>query len=529
MSEPVQKGSVISWFAANPVAANLLMLLVILLGVSTVSSLRKEAFPAMEPDSISISVSYDSGSASQSEEGLTIKIEDALEDVIGIKTLTSTSTGSGTTVTVQKQSDYNLDVLLRDVKAKVDAISNFPADADKPVIEKAQRESDAIRLQLYGDTDRYSLQSLAESLRSELLANASISQVNFAGWLDPMMAIEIDEARLQAYGLTLSDVQQAINANSSSTATAVLRNDRMYLQLKASEQAYLKEDFAALPLISSSDGRHLQLGDVAQIRDTYDDTSASLSRFAGYDSIGLQVISTGQDDIINTVSATREIVAQWHADGKLPQGVELAAWQDSSQNITDRLKLLVSNAGMGVLLVFVLLALFLNVRVAFWVAMGLPFIFFGTLFFMGEGFAGLSLNEFTTFGFIMALGIVVDDAVVVGESVYAVRQAEGDTLANTIKGTMRVAVPTLFGVFTTVAAFYALSQISGGLGQLYAQFATVVTICLVLSIIESKLILPAHLAHLKTHKSQSSNRFARAWQRLQHGCDTGLNLLNDRL
>ncbi|MEB3733546.1 efflux RND transporter permease subunit [Halopseudomonas pachastrellae] len=184
---------------------------------------------------------------------------------------------------------------------------------------------------------------------------------------------------------------------------------------------------------------------------------------------------------------------------------------------------------MGVLLVFVLLALFLNVRVAFWVAMGLPFIFFGTLFFMGEGFAGLSLNEFTTFGFIMALGIVVDDAVVVGESVYAVRQAEGDTLANTIKGTMRVAVPTLFGVFTTVAAFYALSQISGGLGQLYAQFATVVTICLVLSIIESKLILPAHLAHLKTHKSQSSNRFARAWQRLQHGCDTGLNLLNDRL
>ena len=529
MSEPVQKGSVISWFAANPVAANLLMLLVILLGVSTVSSLRKEAFPAMEPDSISISVSYDSGSASQSEEGLTIKIEDALEDVIGIKTLTSTSTGSGTTVTVQKQSDYNLDVLLRDVKAKVDAISNFPADADKPVIEKAQRESDAIRLQLYGDTDRYSLQSLAESLRSELLANASISQVNFAGWLDPMMAIEIDEARLQAYGLTLSDVQQAINANSSSTATAVLRNDRMYLQLKASEQAYLKEDFAALPLISSSDGRHLQLGDVAQIRDTYDDTSASLSRFAGYDSIGLQVVSTGQDDIINTVSATREIVAQWHADGKLPQGVELAAWQDSSQNITDRLKLLVSNAGMGVLLVFVLLALFLNVRVAFWVAMGLPFIFFGTLFFMGEGFAGLSLNEFTTFGFIMALGIVVDDAVVVGESVYAVRQAEGDTLANTIKGTMRVAVPTLFGVFTTVAAFYALSQISGGLGQLYAQFATVVTICLVLSIIESKLILPAHLAHLKTHKSQSSNRFARAWQRLQHGCDTGLNLLNDRL
>jgi len=529
MNDSLNKGGIIGWFARNPVAANLLMLLIIVLGMLTVGDLRKEAFPAMKPDSINIAVTYDSGSATQSEEGLAIKIEDALEDVIGIKSITSTANGSGANVSVEMQAGYDLDTLMRDVKAEVDAISNFPSEADNPVITKAQRESDALSLQLHGDADRYTLQSLADALRSDLLSKPDISQVNLNGWLDPMMSIEVNEARLQAYGLALSDVQEAINQNSSSTSTAVLRNDNLYLQLKASEQAYLQQDFAALPLINDSSGRQLLLGDVANIRDTYDDNTAVLSRFANEPSIGLEVVSTGQDDIINTVTATLEVVDQWRADGRLPQGVELTSWQDSSESITDRLRLLVSNAGMGIVLVFVLLALFLNVRVAFWVAMGLPFIFFGTLFFMGENYAGLSLNEFTTFGFIMALGIVVDDAVVVGESVYAVRAAEGDTLANTIKGTLRVAVPTLFGVFTTVVAFFALSQISGRMGQLYAQFATVVTICLVLSIIESKLILPAHLAHLKTHRQQSGNVFSRGWQWLQKHADGGLNWVNQRL
>ncbi|MBU1139932.1 MAG: efflux RND transporter permease subunit, partial [Proteobacteria bacterium] len=210
------------------------------------------------------------------------------------------------------------------------------------------------------------------------------------------------------------------------------------------------------------------------------------------------------------------------------QGVELATWNDRSTSINERLQLLVKNAGTGIFLVFVLLALFLNLTVAFWVAMGLPFIFFGTLYCMGTTFIGLSLNEFTTFGFIMALGIVVDDAVVVGESIYTVRAAEGDTRESIIKGTLQVAIPTLFGVFTTVAAFYALSRISGGLGQLYSQFATVVAICLVLSVIESKFILPAHLAHLNTRKNRSRNPLLRGWQIIQHGADYSLNWFSAR-
>lgn len=529
MTDQHWKKGIIPWFANNPVAANLLLALVIGLGLMQAGDLRKEAFPSIEPDTLTISVSYDSGSARQSEEGLAIKIEEQLEEVNGIKDITSSSTASGATVTVEKKSDYDLDVLLRDVKNKVDAISTFPASAKSPVIEKAEREEHSLWLQLHGDTDRHTLQQLAEELKSDLLANADISRVSKSGWLDPMMAIEIDEGRLQAYGLSLTDVEDAINQGSSSTMTAVLKSEQVYLQLKASQQAYLKEEFAAIPLVTSGDGVIVSLGDVASINDTYDDDTSVLSRFAGENSVGLQVITTGMDDITETVEAARKVVEQWHSNGNLPQGVELTSWYDRSGFISERLDLLISNALTGIVMVFVLLALFLNLTVAFWVSMGLPFIFFGTLYFMGDRFAGLSLNEFTTFGFIMALGIVVDDAVVVGESVYTVRKQEGDTLRNTIRGTLRVAVPTLFGVFTTVVAFYSLSNLSGKLGQIYAQFAAVVTICLLLSIVESKLILPAHLAHLDTHRRTSRNIFLEAWRRTQHGADSGLQWFNERI
>ncbi|MCL1090181.1 efflux RND transporter permease subunit [Shewanella profunda] len=530
MSDLHSYKGVIPWFTANPVAANLLLIIIIVAGLLTVGDLRKEAFPAADPESITVSVTYLSGSAQQSEEGVAIKIEDALEGVTGVKTITSTANSQGVTVTVERQSDYDLDALLRDVKNKVDGISNFPVSAEKPMVEKGQRESHAITLQLYGDVSRHTLQQLGDRLKADLLSQQDISSVTYSGWIDPIMAIEIEEANLQAYGLSLTDVQDAINQFSSNTSTAILRHERLFLQLKASEQAYYATEFAKIPLVTTARQGIVYLGDVAKIRDTFDDSTPVLSRFNGRNSLALDVVSTGNDDILKTVAATEEVIKQWRESGTLPVGIELASWSDSSENISSRLTLLVENAVMGIVLVFLLLAIFLNLKVAFWVAMGLPFIFFGTLFFMGQSFTDLSLNEFTTFGFIMALGIVVDDAVVVGESVYATREKYGDTLANTVKGTMAVAVPTLFGVLTTVAAFAALSQISGMLGQLYAQFAVVVTICLLLSIVESKLILPAHLSHLRTHRDGERGNWAtRGWQKIQNGADRMLASFKNRI
>ena len=528
MVDTNSQGGIIAWFTRNSVAANLLMILVILLGLFSLGSMRREAFPSIEPDTISISVRFDSGSAKLAEEGLAMKIEEQLEGVSGIKSITSTSTGSGVTVSVEKQSNYDLDTLLLDVKAKVDAISTFPADARNPVIEKAERQEHSLWLQLYGDTDRQTLQALAEKLKEDLLARDEISRVTVSGWLDPMMVVEIDEARLQGFGLSLSDVEDAINTGSTTPLTAVLRNDSTYLQLQASEQAYTATDFAALPLVTTADGRQIRLGDVTHISDTFDDSSAVLSRFNRHDSIAVQVITAGNGDISKTVDAARAVEQEWRRGGVLPTTVALTSWYDRSTNINERLDLLVRNAVTGIALVFVLLALFLNLQVALWVAAGLPFIFFGTLFLMSDSMLGLTLNAFTTFGFIMALGIVVDDAVVVGESVYTERSRHGDTLANTVRGTMKVAVPTLFGVFTTVAAFFALSHIEGRLGVLYSQFAIIVTLCLILSIIESKLILPAHLAHINTRKRGPGNPVAALWQRCQHGADSGLVWLNER-
>ncbi|CAA0080539.1 Multidrug resistance protein MexB [Zhongshania aliphaticivorans] len=520
---------IISWFASNPVAANLLLLLVIVLGIMEVGSIRKEAFPSIEPDRITVSIVYDSGSADQAEEGLTIKIEDALEDIIGVKTITSTSTANGVSVVVEKKSGYDLDTLLRDTKSAVDAISNLPDKAEQPVIEKAEREEHALWLQLYGETSRHNLQQLAERLKTDLLANANVSKVSISGTLDPMMSIEIDEGRLQAYGISLSDVETAVNNGSTTTRTPVLNAENIYLQLKTAEQAYEKSEFADIPLLTTSSGTEIRLGDVATIQDTFDDEGSVLSRFAGKDSIALQVITTGNDDISNTVKGAQQVVDKWIADGRLPESVELASWYDRSESIMDRLNLLVENALLGVVLVFIMLALFLNLSVAIWVALGLPFIYFGTLYLMGDSVMGMSLNEFTTFGLIMALGIVVDDAVVIGESIYTQREKYGDTIDNTIQGTLNVALPTLFGVLTTVAAFYSLSKVSGNLGQIYSQFAVVVGICLMLSAVESKLILPSHLAHINTRSKTAKNKITRAWQQLQNTIDAGVQWFTENV
>jgi multidrug efflux pump subunit AcrB len=519
---------IIAWFAQNSVAANLLMVGLIVLGMVSYGDIRKEAFPSMEPRFVSISMTYESGDAEQAEEGIAIKIENALETVPGIKRITSTSNANGANVQVEKETDYDLDVLFNDIKTEVDSISNLPSDAENAIIDKATRDEHVIWVQLYGDASHDELQYLGEQLERDLLAQDDIRDVSAASFIDPMMSIEIDEAKLQAYGLTLSDVASRINQESSTSLTTSLRNQEKVIRLKASEQAYYAGDFAKIPLVTSVDGAVLTVGDVAEVTDTFADDSYSLARYNGQNGYGLQVLMDKYGDVTDMVAQAHAVVDSWHERGLLPEGVQLETWYDRSTLITERLDLLTNNALMGIVLVFITLAVFLNLRVAFWVAAGLPFIFFGTLYFMTDSYTGMTLNEMTTFGFIMALGIVVDDAVVVGESVYSTRRRYGDTLANTIEGTRKVAVPTIFGVLTTVATFFALSNVSGGLGTLYSQFGTIVTLCLLLSVVESKLILPSHLAHLPTKKTTKKG-IAGLWGKVQDGADNGLNWFNEKL
>ncbi|ABV36584.1 acriflavin resistance protein [Shewanella sediminis HAW-EB3] len=519
---------VITWFAQNPVAANLLLISILALGLFSLTSLRKEAFPSIEPNKVTVSVNYDSGDAKQAEEGIAIKIEDALETVSGIKRITSKSNAYGSTVTIEKKTGYPLDDLLNDVKTNVDAIYNFPLAAENPVIDKARKKDHALWVQFYGDAGRTTFQQLAEKLKNELLAQSEITDLEIKAKVNPMISVEVDEIKLQAYGLTLSDVTDAINAESLTPVSTSLRNKNKTVRLKASAQAYRQLEFSQLPLITTTDGTLITLGDVALVQDTFEDVTYSLSRYNQQPGMAIEIVMGEQGDLIKAVEQASDVVKKWQTNGALPEGVFLETWSDESILIKDRLALLADNALSGVALVFIVLALFLNIRVAFWVAAGIPFVFFGTLYFMTDSFMALSINELTTFGFIMALGIVVDDAVVVGESIYTTRREAEDSLGSTVKGTMKVAIPTLFGVLTTVAAFACLSNVAGDLGQIFSQFAAVVTICLLLSMVESKLILPCHLAHVNTHKSPPKGILG-SWSRIQHGADAGLEWFNKKV
>ncbi|MEZ9059232.1 efflux RND transporter permease subunit [Vibrio pelagius] len=516
---------IIAWFAQNSVAVNLLMLGVIMVGLFSINSLRKEAFPSLEPDIVTVSVTYDSGDPVQAEEGIAMKIEEALETVSGIKHITSTSDSSGSHVSIEKETNYDLDTLLDDVKTKVDAINNLPVEADNPVIDKARMQEHALWVQLYGDTDRATLQDLAEQLKVDLLSQSQIRDLEIKAKIDPMISVEVNEAKLQAYNLTLTDVSDAINAESSTSIATSLRNGDKTVRLKVSDQAYELQDFRAIPILNTANGGQIVLGDIAKVSDVFEEDTFSLSRYNQQNSIGIQIVMDEYSDVISIVEQAEQVVETWKSSNLLPENVEIESWYDKSTLIKERLSLLAKNALTGIALVFIVLALFLNIRVAFWVAASLPFVFCGTLFFMTDSFMGLTINEMTTFGFIMALGIVVDDAVVVGESIYSTRRAEGDSLKSTIVGTHKVAAPTIFGVLTTVVAFVSIAMVEGKMGQIYAQFATVVAICLMLSLVESKLILPSHLAHVNTQRSDKKG----IWNRIQQGADNGLEWVNNKV
>ncbi|WDD98614.1 efflux RND transporter permease subunit [Thalassomonas actiniarum] len=528
MTDVNKPQGIIAWFAGNSVAANLLMLAIIFLGIMSFNQLRKEAFPPWPTDSITVSMTYDSGDAKLSEEGIAIKIEEALANVQGIKRISSTSNASGSRVTVEALSGYDLDILLRDVKAKVDAIYNFPGDAEKPVIDKQSRLQHAYSVKIFGDSDRSALQAVAERLKVDLLAQAAISNVEIKGKAEPMMSIELDEQKLQAYQLSFSDIANIVNNESSTAISTSLRNENKVVRLKVAEQAYRQKEFANIPLVTLADGSQIKLGDVAKIEDDFADDVFVVGRYNGKPGIGVEIKVDEHGDVLKIVEQAELVVAKWQESALLPQNMTMETWDDGGTLIRDRLALLIKNALSGIALVFLVLALFLNLRVAFWVTAGLPFIFCGTLFFMTDSFTGMTINEMTTFGFILALGIVVDDAVVVGESIYATRKSQGDSLNSTIAGTQKVAVPTIFGVLTTVATFIALANVEGGMGHVYSQFAVIVTICLLLSVVESKLILPSHLAHLNTRREVKPG-LANLWPRLQAKADSGLQWFNDKL
>ncbi|WP_372738404.1 efflux RND transporter permease subunit, partial [Neptunomonas sp.] len=524
-----QQQGFIAWFAKNPVAANLLMIIILIVGYFTTSSLRTETFPAFPPEQVSISVSVNGGGIQDIEESVVLKIEEALEEVQGIDTVRSTIQNGSASVTVTRVDNYDLKTLKDDIEAQINAISNFPSAADNPIVEAATRESQAIWLAVYGEADTKTLKLVAEDLRAELLNASDIKQVDVTGEPTEEIGVEISEQVLQRYGLTLSDIASQINAQSINQYGGELTSNDGDITVRGDFQSYYQGDFEDVVVRANTDGALIRLGDIAEVSDNFSEQTV-ISRFNGHNAIMLKVVVTDDTSLTDAASAAKAVMTEYTNTSNLPANVALDTMGDQSVFIEDRLDTMVENGLIGMLLVGILLALFLHPILALWVAVGIPIAFAGAMISMGPLGLNLSLNELTTSGFLVALGILVDDAIVIAESVYSTRRdavaagSKKSLIEITMKGVMKVAVPATFGVLTTIAAFYPLMFIDGRLGNIFGQQAMVVVAVLIFALVESKLILPAHLAHTNIEKNPKRTY----WSRFQSIFQDGLQkLIND--
>lgn len=506
------------WFLRNPVAANLLMALILFLGIQTVMSIRIEGFPRIPSEVIEITTTVPNATADQIDSQVTRRIERALEGLDGVRSVRSRSGDELSIIVVRKTAAKKLEDLLDAVRIRVDSVESLPARAERPVIQAAPFDLPALYINLHGDVDLLTQQRLARDLRVALLEQPELSRITSWGILPREMRIEIDPLQLQRMGMTVEDVSALIRERSLAFQAGSLRTAGGTVFLRADSQALFSADFAALPIIERADGRNVRLGDIATISEGFK-TEDLLFRFDGAPTVGMEVLVGRKENLLKISRVVHETVAAF--EPRLPDAAKITIWGDSSTYISERLALLRSNGVQGLVLVVILLSLFLDVRLAFWVAMGIPISMAGALAVAGTRWVDYSLNDVTTFGLIIALGILVDDAVVVGESVYEARKENSDPVAATEAGVHKVTLATVFGVFTTIAAFFPMLLIENQLGKVLASFSGIVILALIFSLIESKLILPAHLAQLRLN-DQPRILPMRLWARVQNVARGGL-------
>ena len=510
-----EKG-LIAWFARNPVAANLLMIFILIGGILTAFTIRKQMFPQFESNWISVQAVYPGAAPQEVEEGITIKIEENLEGIEGIKRLITYSNRGFSQAWVEIEEQYNPQDVLDEIKVQVDSINTFPADMERPVVRRDKYEQEVMILALYGDMSNYQLKELGNNIKDELQALPNINLVEFNAGLDYEIGIEVSPDKLREYGLTFRDIASAVQSFSANMSAGQIRSKNGYISMRVEKQAYRGNEFAKLPLITLPDGAQIYLGDVATINDGFAE-GLQYSKYNGKNSLSFEINASKDQDITKVA----KVVKQYLADKaeQLPAGVKLTPIVDLTYYLEGRLDMMIDNMVWGGILVMVVLALFLPLRLAFWVMMGLPVSFLGAFLMMPMGFLDVTINLASLFAFILVLGIVVDDAIVVGESASAEIEKHGHSLDNVVRGVKRVAMPATFGVLTTIAAFLPQTFATGPGAAFSKAIGGVIILCLIFSLIESKLILPAHIAAMKDRKTNPRNPL----HRLRKVMDGGLS------
>ena len=476
--------------------------------ISLKQFVRFEVLPPMEIDTVTVSVPLRGATPEDVELGVAVRIEEAVQDLEGIDRMISTSREGSTNVRIEIDQSYDPRELLDDIKSRVDAINTFPADTEKPIIALSVRRFDVINVAVSGDYGEEEIRRFAEQVRDELLRIGGITQAELSSVRRYEIAIEASADRLREYNVSLADLARAIRSSSVDLSAGNVRTDGGDVLIRSKGQAYRRSDFETIVVKTNSDGSIVRVSDIASVIDGFQEESVK-TRFNGKNAAFIDIRRTGNQSAIQIAEKVRNYISE--RQDTLPVGLELGYWDDDSSRLKDRLSILGSSAIMGSVLVITLLTLFLRPAVAGWVFLGIPISFFGAFLLMG--IFDISLNMMSAFGFILVLGIVVDDAIVTGENVYKHMQTGDSGMHAAIQGTKEVAIPVTFGILTTIAAFMPLAFIEGRLGTWFAPVPMVVIPVLLFSLVESKLILPAHLAHVRLVGRDKPESGFSAWQR----------------
>ena len=445
--------TIIAWFAENHIAANLLLILVVLFGASALLTMPQKSFPDIDVPIITVSVLYLGAAPEEVEQGVCVRIEEELEGVEGVKEIRSAANEGICTVSVELFEDTDKSKALDDVKNRVDAIDTLPTETEKPIINLITSVRSVMDIAITGPKDERALKVLGQRVRDDIAALPSITQVALINTRPYEVSVEVSEASLQRNGLTLDQVASVIRRQSLDVPGGAIKTTDGEILLRTQGQAYSGEEFENLLLSSDSDGRRVFLKDVATVSDGFEDTDQAL-RFDGDPAAIIRVSRVGDQDILKITEEVNRYLET--ASGSLPEGVTLTVWNDNSRLLRDRLSTLLDSARQGFLMVLILLALFLRPRLAFWVSIGVPVAFLGALYL--TNYLGLSIDGISLFGFILVLGIMVDDAIVVGENVFAEQRKSRTLLEGAVLGTQKISVPVIFGVLTTICAFVPMLQ-----------------------------------------------------------------------
>jgi len=480
----------IAWMARNHVAANILMVIFIAGGLLFSSGVKQEVFPEFSVDMVSISVPYPGASPAEVEQGILLSIEDEVRGLDGVKEVTGRAAEGVGSVAVELLTSANPQKALQDVKNAVDSILSFPEDAERPVVSLVEQRNQVLTLILYGDEEEHALRELAERTREELLALEEITLVELAAVPRYEIAIEVPQAALRAYDLTLPQIGMLVRESALELPAGGVRTEGGEVLLRTQERRDFAHEYLDVPVATTPDGTLVRLGDIARIHEDFEETDQE-AFYRGKRAMRLNVFRVGDETPQEVSDAVREFVAEAHAE--LPPGVDYAIWNDSSEIYRDRMRLLLKNAILGLALVLLILGLFVDPRLAFWVTLGIPISILGSFLFIP--FTGASINMISLFAFIITLGIIVDDAVVMGENIYEKRQRGMPFLRAAIEGAHEISGPIVFAVLTNIVAFMPLFFVPGSTGNLFRQIPAIVVAVFVVSLVESLFILPSHLSH----------------------------------